>query len=216
MLHSLLHCSNTRARDSAPGGPACTGATRCSNARRGRCPLPVGVCRPCVEVSSRDLTVPVRRGILDLSRRKLTGRSPRWPRSTFSSTAGGARCRWSGCARARQRGTAPGGARAQLRLRPAPGPQAAARGVRRAAGGGRRVLMAEMLKKVPYVCRSPDGRLVRAVETGREFRVREATDRLAGGGGFAPGPATTSRASSCTTGRARTARWRRSYCEGEE
>ena len=27
MLHSLLHCSNREARDSAPGGPTCTGAT---------------------------------------------------------------------------------------------------------------------------------------------------------------------------------------------
>ena len=42
--------------------------------------------------------------------------------------------------------------------------------------------MAEMLKKVLYVYRSPDGRLVRAVETDREFRVREAMDRLAGEG----------------------------------
>ena len=42
--------------------------------------------------------------------------------------------------------------------------------------------MAEMLKKVLYVYRSPDGRLVRAVETDREFGVREAMDRLAGEG----------------------------------
>lgn len=42
--------------------------------------------------------------------------------------------------------------------------------------------MAEMLKKVPYVYRSPDGRPVRAVETGREFGVRGAMDRLAGEG----------------------------------
>lgn len=63
-----------------------------------------------------------------------------------------------------------------------PGATASAGGVRRAAAGGRRSLMAEMLKKVLYVYRSPDGRLVRAVETDREFRVREAMDRLAGEG----------------------------------
>lgn len=47
--------------------------------------------------------------------------------------------------------------------------------------------MAEMLKKILYVYRSPDGRLVRAVETDREFRVREVMDRLASEG-FSPQP----------------------------
>lgn len=47
--------------------------------------------------------------------------------------------------------------------------------------------MAEMLKKVLYVYRSPDGRLVRAVETPRKLRVREAMDRLASEG-FSPQP----------------------------
>lgn len=42
--------------------------------------------------------------------------------------------------------------------------------------------MAESRKKILYVYRDPEGRILRAVETDREFRVREVMDRLAGEG----------------------------------
>lgn len=47
--------------------------------------------------------------------------------------------------------------------------------------------MAESRKKMLYVYRDPEGRILRAVETPREFRVREAMDRLASEG-LAPQP----------------------------
>ena len=42
--------------------------------------------------------------------------------------------------------------------------------------------MAENRKKILYVYRDPEGRILRAAETPREFRVREAMDRLASEG----------------------------------
>lgn len=42
--------------------------------------------------------------------------------------------------------------------------------------------MAEGLKKILYARHDAEGRLVEAVETPRELRVREAMDRLAGEG----------------------------------
>lgn len=42
--------------------------------------------------------------------------------------------------------------------------------------------MAQPLKKILYVYRDPEGRITRAVETLREYQVREAMDRLASGG----------------------------------
>lgn len=47
--------------------------------------------------------------------------------------------------------------------------------------------MAEGLKKILYARHDADGRLVGAVETPRELRVREAMDRLASEG-FSPQP----------------------------
>ena len=47
--------------------------------------------------------------------------------------------------------------------------------------------MAESRKKILYVYRDPEGRIMRAVETSREFQVREAMDRLASEG-LAPQP----------------------------
>lgn len=46
-------------------------------------------------------------------------------------------------------------------------------------GGDR---MTQPLKKILYVYRDPEGRIQRAVETGRDFQVREAMDRLASEG----------------------------------
>lgn len=47
--------------------------------------------------------------------------------------------------------------------------------------------MAESRKRILYVYRDPEGRVVRAVGTPREFQVREAMDRLASEG-LAPQP----------------------------
>lgn len=47
--------------------------------------------------------------------------------------------------------------------------------------------MAENRKRILHVYRDPEGRIPRVVETPREFRVREAMDRLASDG-LAPQP----------------------------
>lgn len=47
--------------------------------------------------------------------------------------------------------------------------------------------MAESRKRILYVYRDREGRVLRVAETPRRFRVREAMDRLASGG-LAPQP----------------------------